>query len=327
MDARSRARYADRDRDGEAVSAPLKPLSTAVVTEVLAVVREAFYYRGDFKSLLLGAGVPSGLYGRYDTSDNAKVKIARLVLDELRDLGEKGWRIQHKILAELCAMDRPANDVADAKAGRAALAQLRRVATESGVLVDVERASIDARRAREAQRQKHIQERRATLGDLSRQFNELHAEKDRTHAELQARGYALEKLLRGLFQANDIDYEPSRQNAHEQVDGSFFFRGFTYLVEARWVKEKPTAAQLADFKLKVDGKLESTRGLYVSMAGFDDDVLDRFASRSPSRHNIIYMSGMDLALIFGGTVELVDALLKKIDAAESRGKFRFDLTA
>lgn len=43
--------------------------------------------------------------------------------------------------------------------------------------------------------------------------------------------------------------------------------------------------------------------------------------------NIIFMSGMDLALIFGGAVELVDALPKKIDAAESRGKFQFDLTA
>ncbi|MFF0532940.1 hypothetical protein ACFYT3_31795 [Nocardia amikacinitolerans] len=309
------------------MSAQLKPLSTAVLTEVLKVVQQAFHYRGDFKSLLLNAGVPSPIYSRYDTADNAKVKIARFVLDELRELGETGWRIQHKIVAELCAMDRPANDVADPKAGKAALAQLRRVATESGIVVDSEQATIDARRAREERRQKQIQQRRATLGELSRQFTELHATKDRTHAELQARGYALEKLLRGLFQANDLDYEPSRQNDGEQVDGSFFFRGFTYLVEARWVKDKPTPAQLADFKLKVDGKLESTRGLYVSMAGFEEDVLDRFVSRSLGRPNIIFMSGLDLALIFGGTVELVDALLAKINAAESRGKFQYDLTA
>ncbi|WP_280478860.1 hypothetical protein [Nocardia asiatica] len=147
----------------------------------------------------------------------------------------------------------------------------------------------------------------------------------RTTASVPHRSADLTRI--GLSQATMSLEVGSGLHAHEQVDGSFFFRGFTYLVEARWVKEKPTAAQLADFKLKVDGKLESTRGLYVSMAGFDDDVLDWFASRSPSRHNIIYMSGMDLALIFGGTVELVDALLKKIDAAESRGKFRFDLTA
>ena len=309
------------------MSAPVKPLSAAVVNELLAVVHAALHYRSDLKSLLLGAGVHTAIYNRYSSEDNPKVKIARYVLDELRDLGQPGWRVQHKIVAELCAMSRPANGVENVKAGRQALAALRAVASESGLIVDVEQAEISARRKREADRQRKIQERSAVLTDLSRQFNELHNDKERSQSERQARGYALENLLRELFQANDIEYAPSRRNAHEQVDGSFFFRGFAYLVEARWVQEKPTLAQLADFQLKVNGKLDSTRGLYVSMAGFDDEILDHFASRSPTRSNIIYMSGKDLALIFGGIVELVDALLTKIDAAESRGKFRCDLTA
>lgn len=309
------------------MSAPLKPLSTAVRTEVLAAVRAALYWRSDFKSLMLGAGVPVAVYNRYDDIDTPKVKIARHVLDELHELGEQGWRIQHKIVAELCAMKRPGNNVEDVAAGRAALTQLRQVATESGVVIDIEQAGIQARRTRETQRQQRIEERRAILGGLSDRFKELSVPRDRSQAELQARGYALEKLLRELFQANDIDYAPSRCNPHEQVDGSFFFRGFTYLVEARWVQEKPTLSQLADFKRKVDGKLDSTRGMYVSMVGFDDAILDRFASTMPTRNNIIYMSGMDLALIFEGRVELIDALLKKIDAAESRGQFRFDLPA
>ncbi len=309
------------------MSAPLEPLSTAVRTEVLATVRAALHWRSDLKSLMLGAGVPVALYNRYDDVDIPKVKIARHVLDELNALGEQGWRIQRKIVTELCAMSRPGNNVEDVAAGRAALAQLKRVATESGVVIDIEKAGIQARRAREAQRQRQIQQRRAILGGLSDRFKELSVPRDRSHAERQGRGYALERLLRELFQVNDIDYAPSRCNPHEQVDGSFFFRGFTYLVEARWVQDKPTLPQLADFKRKVDGKLDSTRGMYVSMAGFDDDVLDRFASTMPTRNNIIYMSGSDLALIFEGSVELIDALLSKIDAAESRGQFRFDLPA
>ncbi len=309
------------------MNAPVKPLSIAVRNEVLNVVWAAFYYRDDLKALMIGAEVPESLYNRYATTDNAKVKIARAVLDELRDLGDKGWRIQNKIVAELCQMDRPANGVADVKNGRAALQRLRRVAVDASIVVDTVQAGIDGRRAREAARQSQIQQRLAILGDLSDRFNELSTPKDRSRDELQARGYALEKLLRELFQANEIDYEPSHRAAHEQVDGSFFFRGFPYLVEARWVQNMPTASQLSDFKRKVDGKLDSTRGLYVSMAGFDDDVLDYFASQSPGRNNIVYMSGQDLALIFGGNVGLVDALLSKIDAAESLGKFRLDLSA
>jgi hypothetical protein len=60
----------------------------------------------------------------------------------------------------------------------------------------------------------------------------------------------------GGFRANDIDYEGSWRIPHEQVDGSLFCRGFTYMVEARWRQHKPTINDLADFKFKVDG----TRG-------------------------------------------------------------------
>jgi hypothetical protein len=161
---------------------------------------------------------------------------------------------------------------------------------------------------------------------LSDRFADLVKEKERTPAELQARGYELEKLLIELFKANDIDYLGSRRTAHEQVDGSFFFHGFTYLVEARWRQDKPTIGGLADFKFKVDGKIDSTRGLFIAMGGFDDEVLAHFAANSGTRRNVIYMTGHDLTLIFGGHIGLVDALLMKIKAAESRGEYLIDLT-
>lgn len=302
-----------------------QPLPHAVRAEVHNVVWAAFHYRDDFKSLMLGAGVPVAIYNRYDDPDIAKVKIARAVLDELQELGAPGWRIQRKIATELCAMRRPANGVVDVKAGIAALDQLRRAAEAANIIVDTEQAAIDERKARAARQQKQAEDRRALLDDLSDRFAELAKEKPRTPAQLQARGYELEKLLIDLFKANDIDYLGSRRTPHEQVDGSFFVHGFTYLVEARWRQDKPTTGDLADFKFKVDGKIDSTRGLFISMAGFDDEVLEHFAKNSGTRRNVIYMTGHDLALIFGGHVGLVDALLVKINAAESRGEYLIDL--
>jgi hypothetical protein len=64
-----------------------QPLPHAVRAEVQNVVWAAFHYRDDFKSLMLGAGVPAAIYNRYDDPDIAKVKIARAVLDELQELG------------------------------------------------------------------------------------------------------------------------------------------------------------------------------------------------------------------------------------------------
>lgn len=302
----------------------MQPVPAAVQAEVRNAVWAAFHYRDDLKSLMLGAGVPPAIYNRYDQTDVAKVKIARQVLDELQQLGPAGWAIQRKTVVELCGMRRPGNGVADIKMGSAALDELRRVAAAEGVIVDTERAAIDERKARADRVQRQIDERRRRMQELSDRFGDLAKDKERTAAQIQRRGYELESLLVGLFKAHDLDYTGSRRTEHEQVDGSFFSRGFTYLVEARWRKHAPTIGDLADFKFKVDGKLESTRGLFISMAGFDD-TLDHFAAHSGTRNNIIYMSGYDLALIFEGHVGLEDALLKKIDAAESRGEYRVDL--
>ena len=308
------------------MSNSITALPAAVQTEVLNVVWAAFYYRDDLKSLLLAAGVPEAIYGRYDTPETAKVKITRHVLNELQQLGSDGWVVQRKIAVAMCGMRRPMNGVGDIKAGQAAIDQLRQVAAEENVIVDTELAAINERKTRAAREQRQIADRLRVMKDLSDRFAELAKERSRTTAEVQARGYQLETLLVELFKANDLDYTGSRRTQHEQVDGSFFFRGFTYLVEARWRKHPPTIGDLADFKFKVDGKMDSTRGLFVSMAGYDHN-LAHFNANSGSRNNVIYLTGFDLALIFEGRVNLVDALIKKIDAAESRGEYEVDLTS
>ena len=113
-----------------------RPLSTAIRNEVLAACRTALHYRGDLKSLMLGAGVPAAVYNRYDHLENTKVKIARSILDELQELGPNGWAVQRRIVTELCGMQRPANGVEDLTAGRNALDALRRTAAHEGVIVD-----------------------------------------------------------------------------------------------------------------------------------------------------------------------------------------------
>ena len=303
-----------------------QPLSAAVRTEVLTVCRTALHYRDDLKSLMLGAGVPAAVYNRYDHPDISKVRITRSVLDEMHELGPKGWAVQRKIIVELCGMQRPANGVEDIATGRDALAALRRVVTQEGIVVDTEQAAIKDRAARAAKRQQQIDEQQQVMQQLSARFTTLsNNSQPRTVAERQARGYQLESLLAELFRAHDLDYTGSTRQSHEQVDGSFHFRGFTYLVEARWRSQPPTIDDLAGFKVKVDGKLESTRGLFISMIGFNEEVLQHFANTSGKR-NVIYMTGQDLALIFGGHIGLVDALLKKIDAAEKQGHYLIDLS-
>lgn len=81
-----------------------------------------------------------------------------------------------------------------------------------------------------------------------------------------------------------------------------------------------------DFKGKIDGKMDSTRGVFISMAGFDKDVLDHFGHNSRGSHNNIVMAtGADLTQLFDGTLGLEDALTKKIDDAEQEGQALLEL--
>ncbi|MFD4788106.1 hypothetical protein ACFWN1_13835 [Streptomyces sp. NPDC058459] len=249
----------------------------------------------------------------------SKAKIARAIFDELQQQGASGYTIQRKIVEELCHMRKPHADAPDQKAGAEALAELKQVAQEQKVLIDPERAAATARRVAEKRRLQLLQERQATIGELRLDFLKL--VQPGASESAQRRGYDLEKLFARLFRTYDLDYRPSYRIAHEQIDGSFHFRGFTYIVEARWRTAQPDLGDLLDFKGKVDGKLDSTRGAFVSMAGYDPGVLDHFVHNSRgSRNNVIMFTGQDVSQLFEGRIGLVDALTKKVDAAEQEGR-------
>src|SRR5205823_1209982 len=102
-------------------------------------------------------------------------------------------------------------------------------------------------------------------------------------------------------------HPPYRKGSVEQTDGFFMFNGFQYLIESRWRKRPPTLDELRGFSMKVEAKIESTRGLYVSVVGFREEVL---TEAKPIR-NVIYMSGQDLAHILEGRNLLPQALTVK----------------
>lgn len=226
-----------------------------------------------------------------------------------------------RLCRELCRMDRPHPDAPDQAKGRVALSDLKRDATANQILVDPQRAAADQRRAL-ADRQRRAQElHRKRLNGLQTRFADLSRDRPRTPEERQQRGYSLETLLADLFTAHDIEYRRPYRAPHEQLDGSFHLRGFTYIVEAKWETHPPSFGDLAKFKYKVDGKLESTRGLFVAMAGFDDNALDHLLNVARgSRNNLILADGQDLITVFEGRMTLVDALIAKIDAAEQEGR-------
>jgi Restriction endonuclease len=297
------------------------PLPVTVQSAAIRVCRDALHWRDDLRAVLVTAGVPVPLYEKYDHLGFSKAKLARAVFNELQERGEAGFIVQRKITQELCRMTKPHPDAPDQAAGKAALADLKHEATAVQILVDPEKAAADARRAASQRRVAAVQQRRERIGELRDTFIGLLQSKPVTNADRQERGYKLERLLADLFRAYDLEYRPSYKVAGEQIDGSFHFRGFTYIVEVKWRGDPPTSGDLLTFKAKVDGKMESTRGVFISMAGYGDDVLEHFVNTSRgSRNNVILFNGSDVTLLFEGSVGLEDALSAKVDAAEQEGR-------
>lgn len=292
-------------------------LPPAVKSALIEVCGRAFWYKQPLFDMFARAGIPDDMYLRYE--HEAKFKIARQLLGDLEQLGDDGYLLQRRLLTELCRLRRlPDQDVTDPDAGLAALRALKEAALQHDLVAKEEQAAARRRASDAAETTQKARERERKLRELHAAFMDLTSSDD-----AQARGYGLEDLLKELFALYEIRYRKSYRSDGEQIDGFFNFGGFDYLVEARWRKDQPDLNAMLGFKGKADRKIESTRGLIVSMPGFRDDVVGRLRDAGPA--NLILMDGYDLNLILEGRVSLTDALQRKIDKAGQEGTIYYPL--
>ena len=295
-----------------------EPLPSEVVEAAVNVCGRAFYYKPPLRDLMVAQGLPRALWDRYATDGNSKYVIARNIFSDLQNQGSNGRTVLRKIVTELANQVRPHDSVEDRRAGQEALDDLRTLATARRMLRDPETSERDARTRAQARAAKARQDRSGRLRTLRDRVTALHS----SHESAQARGYALEKVLADLFALEEMTYRPSYRMAHEQVDGAFEHEGFHYLVEARWRSVPPDFGDLADFKGKVDGKLDSTRGLFLSMIGFDNDVVDYFMNAARgSRNNLILFDGRDIMAVLEDVADLRDALKYKVTMASQQAQW------
>ena len=125
----------------------------------------------------------------------------------------------------------------------------------------------------------------------------------------QKRGYAFETFLNDFFDAHGLAPRGSFRIAGEQIDGSFEWRDFTYLVEARWRAESANTSDLLVLRGKAE-KSDWTRGLFISINGFSD--LTSETHLIGRKANLIGMSGEDLILILEKHWQLDEALRAKL---------------
>jgi restriction endonuclease Mrr len=286
---------------------------------VVSVVGKCFWLKDPFKELLLSCGVSSELYDRY--AEESKYKIMRHILSELDSKGEDGFLIQRKIITELAKLRRiPDENVPDKEEAEKALRWLKELAIAQKIYTEEEISESEGRIQEAKRKQAAIAARAQKMEQLRNLFLSMVTAKE----DPQSRGYSLEDLLAELFEVNEIAYRRPYKTATEQIDGHFVFKGFDYLVEARWRNKNPNEEDLSAFKMKVDKKLTSTRGVFLSIIGFRPEVVLEFTRGVTS--NIVLFDGQDLTLILEGHVSLIDGLEIKIQKAAQEGIIYFPLS-
>ena len=134
----------------------------------------------------------------------------------------------------------------------------------------------------------------------------------------QPRGYAFEKFLKDLFEANGLSPRASFRLVGEQIDGSFELTSDTYLLEAKWTNEQIGVADLHSFHGKLDQKAAWSRGLFISDSGFTEDGLNAFGRGK----RVICMDGLDLYEMLDKNLSFGEVVSKKARrAAESGNPF------
>lgn len=131
----------------------------------------------------------------------------------------------------------------------------------------------------------------------------------------QARGYAFEGFLKGLFDAFGLAAREPFRLRGEQIDGSFQLGSDIYLLEAKWHGQPIGVAELHTFHGKIEQKAAWTRGLFVSNSGFTDDGLLAFGRGK----RVICMDGLDLYEMLDREIPLTQVLERKVRCAAETG--------
>lgn len=131
----------------------------------------------------------------------------------------------------------------------------------------------------------------------------------------QARGYAFETFLQQLLAASGLQPKSPFRNTGEQIDGSFQYRGDTYLIEAKWVATPIGAAELHTHQGKVSEKASWARGVFISYYGFTDVGLTAFGRGK----SLICISGKDIKDTLDKQIPFSEVLDRKVRAAAETG--------
>lgn len=286
---------------------------------IISLAGACFWYWNSFYSFLDSCGVSKSIQRKYPKESYNKYQTMRNILDHLEESNDIDTinNIISNLFKLRNAVDR---DVLDEKKAKQLLTEFRDLVGNDPIEIEIERRKREEVKEnyKSAIDEHYSQTKR--IEDLNSLFIGLTTTTEFTP---QQRGYKLENIFCDLLQLSELEYSrPYKTPDGEQIDGHFKYDKFDYLIEAKWEDGTIKQKDLSIFDGKIRGKAQSTRGVFLSANGFDENAVVKFSGDSP---RIILMTGEDLAIILSGRVLFYDAMKAKVDSIVRYGNINFPI--
>jgi hypothetical protein len=299
----------------------------AVAPAALHALKEAlvsvFWYRNDLKSFLYQTVSDSAILARINW-DDIKRNVVSFLVETLAQNQERYREVLLTLIREVCRIDdfshleKLDGGKEKAKVAVAAVKALRKaIGTQHELFKDME--SVAKSREANLQRVLRVQGVQEKLKSLCQEFYKLLGV-----SNAQDKGYALEKLLKALFELFDLDPRASFKVIGEQIDGAFTFDKAEYLLEARWRQEQADTSALDSLQGKLNRKLDNTLGVFVSINGFAPNAIK---THSEGRRMLLLIDGGHLIAVLEGRIELPSLLLRLRRHAATTGEIYLPITS
>ena len=307
-----------------AFSAGVKRYAPQVADAVVEALAACFHFKEDLGSFLVRCGVPSDRVQACQFTRHGPPRrvSSKMLIDGFAAEPTAGIGLTTLVIQGLLAEDLDFPRLKKLEDGEDRVIKARKAVAALKDLVGGELA--DERRSREnldeidrTRREGAVIRGRAEmLKDLRQRFLSLFAS-----TNPQGRGREFERLLRDLFEHFDLSPRGSFRPDGEEIDGSIIHEGVHILVEAKWETAPIETGPIGVFRQKVEDKLKTTLGLYVSMSGCSEASIQK--AGGGGARSMILVEGPELMPVFEGNVDLCDLLARKIRRAHETGQAFF----
>lgn len=286
----------------------MKKIDFNTKNKIVTLAGTCFWYWNTFYSFLESCEIPSSIYMQFG-KEAGKFQVMRSLLEFLER--QEKYVLIKNIAVELYNF-KPTEKEIDHIRANELLEDFRKSVGKNLIEDEVDKEKI---RNQIESRKKLAQEyksKKDSLSNIKNEFLDLQSSQDK-----QQRGFNLEKIFFRILELEEFEFKAPYKTQGEQIDGHFKFDKFDYLVEIKWTDKQSKQTDLSIFNGKIASKAQSTRGIFLSINGFDGNCIMKNSGNNP---RIIFMDGKDLYCILDDRVSFFDLMKLKVDQLVRTGR-------